>query len=84
LTLSPGREPQLAPARLATLYAFASELLYRRHVSPAAFAQARAQFGDQGLVELVGILGYYGLVAMTLNAFEMTFADRDDPFARTS
>ncbi len=27
--------------------------------------------GRQGLVELVGLVGYYTLVAMTLNAFEV-------------
>jgi 4-carboxymuconolactone decarboxylase len=27
--------------------------------------------GDAGMVELVGILGYYVMVSMTLNAFRM-------------
>jgi len=27
--------------------------------------------GEQGLVELVGLLGYYTLVAMTLNGFDI-------------
>jgi 4-carboxymuconolactone decarboxylase len=31
--------------------------------------------GDQGVVELVGLLGYYTLVAMTLNAFEFDLPD---------
>ena len=32
-------------------------------------------FRDQGVVDLVGVLGYYVLVAMTLNAFEMPLPD---------
>jgi 4-carboxymuconolactone decarboxylase len=35
----------------------------------------RKILGDAGTVELVGILGYYALVSMTLNTFRMPLPD---------
>lgn len=57
------------PARAVYDYAMA---LHETHVVPAGVhTAAHEALGDQGLVELVGLLGYYTLVAMTLNAFEI-------------
>jgi 4-carboxymuconolactone decarboxylase len=48
-----------------------SKALHETHVIPAALhAKARELLGEQGLVELIGLLGYYTLVSMTLNAYE--------------
>ena len=41
------------------------------HVSDTVFNTARARFGVQPLVELVGTLGYFAMIAYPLNAFEM-------------
>ena len=42
---------------------------------------AFAEFGEQGLIELVGIVGYYCLVSLTLNAFEVPLTgSMQDPF----
>ena len=41
------------------------------HVSDAVFARALEHFGVQALVELVGTLGYFAMIAYPLNAFEM-------------
>lgn len=75
------REPQFEQPRLATLYAFASELLRTSRVSEARVSSVQQLLGVAGAVELVGVLGYYTLVAMTLNSFQMRFDDRPDPFA---
>ena len=40
---------------------------------------AIAALGERGVVELVGLLGYYTLVAMTLNAFEFELPDGEQP-----
>jgi 4-carboxymuconolactone decarboxylase len=46
--------------------------LYRDHrISDATFQAAHARFGDQGVVELTATMGYYGMLACTLNAFEV-------------
>jgi hypothetical protein len=39
-------------------------------IAPEMYARCNAQLGEQGMVELVGVLGCYCLVAPTLNAFE--------------
>jgi len=52
-------------------------------------AQRRAQaalqetpaLGERALVDLVGLLGYYALVSMTLNAFVVPTPDGSHPFA---
>jgi 4-carboxymuconolactone decarboxylase len=55
----------------ALIYAFASELYDMKRVSDATYAKAVARFGHEVVINLVGLLGYYALVAMTLNVFEM-------------
>jgi 4-carboxymuconolactone decarboxylase len=67
-------------SRLSVLHALTIELLRHNEIGQITFAQALEIFGAQGLVEIVGVIGYYGFVAMTLNAFEMRLADVDDPF----
>jgi 4-carboxymuconolactone decarboxylase len=66
-----GGPPDLADERLAALAAFAAALLKTNRVDDATFQAAADQVGLPTLVEAVGVVGYYGLVAHTLNAFEM-------------
>ena len=40
-------------------------------IGPDRYEAGLAAFGERGMVELVGIVGYYTFVAMTLNAFDM-------------
>jgi 4-carboxymuconolactone decarboxylase len=40
-------------------------------VSNATYARVHKLLGDTGIVELVGILGYYVLISMTLNVFRV-------------
>jgi len=49
-----------------------SEALHESRVLPEAlYTRAQALLGERGLVELIGLLGYYTLVSMTLNAYEV-------------
>ena len=57
------------------VYEFSRELNENKRVSDATYAEAVKEFGAQGVVELVGLLGFYTLVAMTLNTFELTPPD---------
>jgi len=66
-----GREPKSAPRDERALYAFIKELYRTGRVSDRNYKAAHAILGDAGMVELVGLCGYYGLVAMTLNVFRM-------------
>jgi 4-carboxymuconolactone decarboxylase len=51
-------------------------------VSEATYNNAVARLGQKGVVELTGVLGYYGLISMTIKAFEVPLpAGTPDPFA---
>ncbi len=69
--LQAGREPKSAPKDERAIYAFVQELYKTRRVSDRAFKCVQSLLGDQGTVELVGILGYYALISMTLNVFRI-------------
>jgi 4-carboxymuconolactone decarboxylase len=66
-----GREPKSAPRDERAIYAFAKELYGKRRIGNAAFNRVKKLLGDAGTVELVGILGYYAMVSMTLNTFRV-------------
>ena len=65
------RAPVLADARQQLVYTLASTLLASGRIPAPLYAQGLATLGERGLVELVGVLGYYCMVSLTLNAFEL-------------
>jgi 4-carboxymuconolactone decarboxylase len=69
--LRAGREPKSAPKDERAIYAFVRELYKTSRVSDRTYKRVHAFLGDGGTVELVGILGYYALISMTLNVFRM-------------
>jgi 4-carboxymuconolactone decarboxylase len=62
------RRPAAMLADEAAVYDFCIELHRQKRVSDAAYASALALFGEQGVVDLTGINGYYTLLAMVMNA----------------
>jgi 4-carboxymuconolactone decarboxylase len=65
------RTPDFTREDERVLYDFC-RVFYRDHkVDDATYARAVAQFGERGVVDLVGIMGYYALISMTLNVFEV-------------
>ncbi len=73
--LKAGRAPKSAPRDEMAIYAFVKELYGTRRVSNATYARVHKILGDAGMVELVGMLGYYVLISMTLNVFRMPLPD---------
>jgi len=65
-----GRPPKSAPKDEMAIYDFVKELYAKRRVSTPVFNRVKKLLGDAGTVELVGILGYYAMVSMTLNVFK--------------
>jgi 4-carboxymuconolactone decarboxylase len=65
--LQDGRQPTDLPEDEAAVYAFSTELHHNRSVSDATWAQALRLFGEQGVVDLTGINGYYALLSMVMN-----------------
>lgn len=66
-----GRPPEAMAADERAVYEFALELNERHVVSPATYQRALEAFGTVGVVELTGLVGYYTMIAMTLNAHEV-------------
>ena len=66
-----GQDPALAAAADRAVHRFVSELLATRRVSPQTYATVAGLLGLAATVDLVGILGYYTLISMTINAFEV-------------
>jgi 4-carboxymuconolactone decarboxylase len=50
---------------------FARDLLRKHRVDEAAVKAVRARFGDDGFIQLTGAIGYYSMLAMTVNACEL-------------
>ena len=77
-----GQAPQLTEKDEQALYAFSVELLNTKEVSDSTYAMAVTQFGVEATVELVGILGYYTIISMTINAFRVPVPEGAiEPFA---
>lgn len=55
----------------AAVYDFCTELHRDHGVSDTTYARALDLFGEVGVVDLIGISGYYTMVSMTLNTFQV-------------
>ena len=69
--LRAGRLPKTAAKDERAVYDFIQELYKKKRVSDRNYKRVHALLGDAGIVEFVGIVGYYAMVAMTLNVFVM-------------
>ena len=69
--LRAGRAPTKAPKDERAIYDFIQELYKTRRVRDRTYGRVHALLGDAATVELVGILGYYAMISMTLNVFRM-------------
>ena len=76
--LAKGRRPRGMSADEAAVYDFTTELRRRHRVTDRTFAVAHDVLGDQGIVDLIALSGYYDLVSMTLNVAEVP-APADGP-----
>lgn len=69
------REPPLRSEEDKAVYAITTELLERRALGDATYARAVAVLGEQAVLDLVTIIGFYTLVAMVLVAFRVDIPD---------
>lgn len=66
-----GESMELPDHRLAMLWRYSSKLLSDNMVDSELHMEAVGLLGERTLVEVVAVIGYYALVAYTLNAFGM-------------
>lgn len=67
-----GAIPDLGDEAQRVVYDLVTEHFETRRVGDATYRRAVDALGEAGLVDLIGIVGYYGLVSMTLNVFEVS------------
>lgn len=94
IALKAGLKPEIAnaiaerqrPAQMAEdeaiLYDFCQELHRDKSVSDQTYAKALQAFGEQGVIDTVGISGYYTMLAMVLNTARTPAADTGSPILR--
>jgi 4-carboxymuconolactone decarboxylase len=63
----------------AVVYHFTQELIDHQRVSEQRYAKAIELLGEAGVVELVFLIGYYTLVSMSLNVFEVSVPKGETP-----
>jgi 4-carboxymuconolactone decarboxylase len=61
------RRPAGMDAEEEAAYNFATEMLETKQVSDATFKTAVDRFGEKGVVDIIGVMGYYQMVSMLLN-----------------
>jgi 4-carboxymuconolactone decarboxylase len=66
--IAEGRRPSGMADDEAVIYDFLDELIRTRTVSDTTWSRALSRFGERGIIDMIGLHGYYSLLAMILNA----------------
>ena len=80
--IAEGRRPSQMSEEEAILFDFCHELHNDKSVSDATYARAVKAFGEQGVMDTIGISGYYSLLAMVLNTARTPAAENNSPILR--
>ena len=62
------------PPEDAQIVEFTRQLIRKHRVDDASVKALQARFGNEGFIELTGLIGYYSMLAMTVNACELEAA----------
>lgn len=73
------RTPNFVKEDERLVYDITLELNTTHRLSEATFKRGMAALGEQQLVELVGAVGFYAMVSMTLNAFDVQLPTGEKP-----
>ncbi|HWM48520.1 MAG TPA: carboxymuconolactone decarboxylase family protein [Xanthobacteraceae bacterium] len=74
-----GRRPDVADADVIAIYDYALELNEKNTVGEENYRRVLDRFAAVGVVELTALIGYYTMVAMTLNAHEIPLPEGAKP-----
>jgi len=61
------------------VYTFTKDIMDKHFVTDDVFQNLVKHLGETGTIEMTGLVGYYTLVAMTLNVFEVPVPEIVDP-----
>ncbi len=74
-----GEAPPETEPGVGAVTSFVRELLSTAHVTDGTYAAVHDVLGDRGTVDLVALVGYYGLVSATLNVFQVPMPEGEAP-----
>jgi 4-carboxymuconolactone decarboxylase len=77
--IAQGKRPVAMQKDEEAVYNFCSELLRTKQVSDQTFKAAREMFGERGVVDLIGVMGWYHTVSMLLNTDRYPLPDGAQP-----
>lgn len=78
--LRTGRQAHFQRHDEATTYELARELLGTREVCDVTYERAKSVLGERGVLDVIAVLGYYGLIAMSMKTFRQMPEGVADPF----
>jgi 4-carboxymuconolactone decarboxylase len=73
--IADGRRPDGLAADERVAYDLSLEILHNRRVSEETWRRALQTFGEQGVVDLLGLNGYYSFLATVMNAARTRTSD---------
>lgn len=74
-----GTTPDFEGKEEAAIYGYTSELLYNRRVADETYQNTIQTFGNKAIVELTSLIGYYSMIAMTLNEHHVPIPNNAKP-----
>jgi 4-carboxymuconolactone decarboxylase len=77
--IAAGERPAKMESEEAAIYDFARELIDTKQVSDTTFNAVKEKFGERGVVDLIGLIGYYHTVSMLLNVDRYPLPDGAKP-----
>jgi 4-carboxymuconolactone decarboxylase len=73
--VSKGRRPEGMSSEESIVYEFATELLRLQNVSDETYAKALERFGEHGVIDMIGVAGYYSFLSMMMNTARTAVPD---------
>ena len=77
--IADGRRPASMADDEAVLYDFCTELYHTQGVSDATYARMVSEFQEIGVIDTIGIMGYYSMLAMVLNTARTPLREGQTP-----
>jgi len=77
--IAEGRRPVGMQKDEEVVYNFCTELLNTKQVSDATFNAAKGAVGERGVVDLIGVMGWYNMVSMLLNVDRYPLPEGSQP-----
>ncbi len=76
-----GEQPFFGDDRQQAVYQFGRELIEHQRVSDETYESLKGMIGEQGVFEVASVMGYYALVSIGLNVFNVAMPPGvDAPF----